>query len=183
MLPRFYRRESGFRPIHLRLKQYPCPHCKETGTLILHGYLRGYDLKKINKRIIRGHRIFCSNRDRRKGCGKSFSIVLAAMLKRFIIQTSQLWSFLKNIAAGLNTFQAFKAIKVLLSFTSFYRLRKRVHLNQPNIRPFLARRSHPPRDVHHIRPLVATIHHIQSAFKGNPDPLAAFQHVFQQPFL
>jgi hypothetical protein len=183
MLPRFYRHGSGFRPIHLRLKHSPCPHCKVTGTLILHGYLRGYDLKKTNQRIIRGHRIFCSNRDRRKGCGKSFSIVLAAMLKRFIIQTSQLWSFLKNIAAGMNTFQAFSAVEIPLSQTSIYRLYKRVYFHQPNIRSRLLRYCAPPRNVRHTNPLIKTIHHIQSAFKGNPDPLAAFQHVFQQPFL
>lgn len=183
MLPRFYRSQAGFDPIHLRLKQYPCPHCRLTGTLILHGYLHGYDLEKINKRIIRGHRIFCSNRNLRDGCGKTWSIMLTSILKGFIVQTFHLWDFLKNIAKGMNIFQAFNTLDIPLSPTSIYRLYKRVRLNQPHIRSLLLRRSKPPSDIRHKNPLIKTIRHMALSFKNIADPLAAFQCIFQKSFL
>lgn len=183
MIPRFYRSHAGFRQIHLHLKQYRCHHCKLTGTLILHGYLRGYDLKNINKRIVRGHRIFCSDRNLRRGCGRTFGVVLAAVLKGFIVQTLHLWKFLKNIAKGMNVFQAFNTLNIRLSPTSIYRLYKRLYENQPHIRSHLARRLAPPRDVRHANPLIKTIRHMESAFKRNSDPPAAFQYVFQKSFL
>lgn len=183
MIPRFYRSNTEFDQIHLRLKQYPCPHCRLTGTLILHGYLHGYDLENINKKIIRGHRIFCSNRNRRDGCGKTWSIMLTSILKGFILQTKHLWDFLKNIGKGMNVFESFNVLKIPLSPTSIYRLYKRVRLNQPHIRSLLLRRSKPPSNIRHKNPLVKTIRHMESAFKRNPDPPAAFQYVFQRSFL
>lgn len=183
MIPRFYRSRYRFKQIHLRLKQYPCPHCRVTGTLILHGYLRGYDLKKIDTQIIRGRRIFCSNRNRRRGCGRTWSVMLATMLKGFIVQTSHLWGFLKNIVKGMNVFQAFNTLDIRLSPTSTYRLYKRLYENQPHIRSRLARRLAPPRDVRHANPLAKTILHMGSAFKRTSDPPAAFQYVFQRSFL
>jgi hypothetical protein len=183
MIPRFYRSQAGFDQIHLRLKQHHCPHCRVTGTLILHGYLRGYDLKKINKKIIRGRRVFCSNRNRRRGCGRTWSVMLATMLKGFIVQTSHLWGFLKNIAKGMNVFQAFSIRDIPLSPTSIYRLYKRLYENQPHIRSRLAGRLAPPRDVRHANPLVKTILHMGSAFKRNSDPPATFQYIFQRSFL
>lgn len=183
MLPQFYRSCAGFRQIHLRLKQYRCPHCKLTGTLILHGYLRGYDLEGINKRIVRGHRIFCSNRNRRRGCGRTFGVVLAAMLKGFIVRTSHLWGFLKNMAKGMNVFQAFNILDIPLSPTSIYRLYKRLFENQHHIRSHLFRRLPPPRDIRHANPLVKTIRHLELSFKNIPDPPAAFQYLFQKSFL
>lgn len=183
MLPGFYRRESEFHTVHLRLKQQPCPHCKRTGALILHGYLHGYDLTKVNKRMIRGHRIFCSNRNRRRGCGRTFSVVLAVLLKRFVVQTSHLWSFLRNIVDGMNTFQAFNTDKIPLSRTSIYRLYKRVYFHQSSIRSLLLKRSAPPRDIQQRNPLIKTIRHIQLAFKRRTNPPAAFQYHFQRSFL
>jgi len=46
---------------HHKLKQYPCPHYKLIGFIILHGFLRGYDESSPIERIIRGRRIYCSN--------------------------------------------------------------------------------------------------------------------------
>lgn len=183
MIPQFYRSRAGTQPIHLHLKQYPCPHCRVTGTLILHGYLRGYDLNKINKKIIRGRRIFCSNRDRRKGCGRTWSVMLATMLKGFIVQTFHLWGFLNNIANGMNIFRSFNIAKISLSPTSIYRLYKRVRLNQPHIRSLLLRRSKPPSDIRHKDPLVKTIRHLALSFQNMDDPPAVFQFLFQKSFL
>ena len=182
-LTKFYRSINEFQGIHQRLKQTSCPHCKTTGYLILHGYLFGYDLNSNNRRIMRGHRVFCSNRNRKDGCGKTFSILKADILKRFIIQTSHLWIFLINIVKGMTTFEAFRSVDIPLSQTSIYRLYKRIYLNQHKIRTLLLRDHAAPKDVKYTNPLIKTILHIKSAFQNNQNPLATFQLTFQVSFL
>ncbi|MCK5543067.1 MAG: hypothetical protein KAI40_10275, partial [Desulfobacterales bacterium] len=54
------------------LKIYACPHCNCCGCLILHGFLYGYDDTDF---VRRGHRIFCSNRNLRSGCGRTFPML------------------------------------------------------------------------------------------------------------
>jgi hypothetical protein len=39
----FYRNDDEWIAIVERLKLTACPHCKAVGTLVRHGYLRGYD--------------------------------------------------------------------------------------------------------------------------------------------
>ncbi len=57
-----------------RLMQMPCPHCQTTGTLNRHGSLHGFDDESPQRKTLRARRIFCSNRGRRAGCGRIFSI-------------------------------------------------------------------------------------------------------------
>ncbi len=182
-LAKFYRSRKDFQKTHRRLKLTACPHCQETQTLILHGYLYGYDLKSANKRIVRGRRVFCSDRNRKTGCGKTFSLLKAGRIKRLMIQTRDLWSFLKNIVNGMNVFRAFRSLAAGLSTTSIYRLYRRACLHQPGMRTLLLRRCPAPRDIHHKNPLIKTIIHIKSAFKGRADAIAAFQSTFQTSFL
>ncbi len=39
----FYRNDDEWNAIVQRLKLTACPHCRTVGTLVRHGYLRGYD--------------------------------------------------------------------------------------------------------------------------------------------
>ena len=39
----FYRNDDDWNAIVQRLKLTACPHCRAVGTLVRHGYLRGYD--------------------------------------------------------------------------------------------------------------------------------------------
>jgi hypothetical protein len=83
MKQRYYRTEEEFEGIRSRLKNNPCPHCRITGCLILHGYLYGYKEDTSSKKVKRGHRIFCNNRLNRKvkGCGRTFSILISGFIK------------------------------------------------------------------------------------------------------
>lgn len=63
--PQFYDSEESFKKIHSQLKNVQCPFCNAYGYLILHGYIKGYDENGSICRIIRGHRIYCSNRKNR----------------------------------------------------------------------------------------------------------------------
>lgn len=182
-LAQFYRCQKDFEKIHWHLKLTACPHCKRTGTLILHGYLSGYDLGAYSQRVLKGRRIFCSNRHRKQGCGKTFSVFKADRLKRFAIQTSGLWLFLKNIARGINLSQAFRTLGIALKTTSIYRLYNRIFLAQHKIRTLLLKRFPMPQNIKHKNPLIKTITHLELAFQGSADALAAFQSTFQSSLL
>ena len=49
----FYRSAEEWNALAERLKQTPCPHCKVVGTLIRHGYLRGYDESNPQRKTVR----------------------------------------------------------------------------------------------------------------------------------
>ncbi len=66
-----------------RLKLMPCPHCKEVGALIRHGSLYGFDDSSPQRKTVRARRVFCSNRQARPGCGRTFSVWSADKI-RFI---------------------------------------------------------------------------------------------------
>ena len=182
-IPQFYKSESDFQKIHCYLKQYPCPHCDQIGTLNLHGLLKGFTDKKTNHQIIRGRRIYCSKRGNRPGCGRTFSIMLYTLFKKYIVTANTLWEYLKEIAKGKNIFQTFHSVKSIFRISTIYRLIKTVILNQPNIRTLLINKHAPPKNIKTPNPLIETIQHLKSAFPNKLNPISAFQIHFQTQFV
>lgn len=180
---RFYRSKKDFEEFYFGLKQTPCPHCGYIGTLILHGYLYGYDEKIYSKRIIRGHRIFCSNRGRRCGCGRTFSLLKSNILKGFNITAGGLWRFLKGLSAGMNKMNSFKNLDLPFSNTTIYRLYKDFVHYQSRLRTLLLKICRAPQIYHENNPVIQTILHLKSAFKRSLCPVRAFQEHFQASFL
>jgi len=52
------------------------------GALIRHGYLRGYDDSSPQRRAVRARRLYCSNRQARRGCGRTLSVWCADKIRR-----------------------------------------------------------------------------------------------------
>ena len=180
---RFYKSQEDFRQFYLSLKQTTCPHCRLNGYLNLHGYLRGYDEKSCMGKVIRGRRIFCSNRNKRKGCGRTFSILSLNTLKKFIIRAYSLWEFLKNIAQGKDKKRSLSSLQVSFSTSSAYRLWKRFCFAQTKIRVFLLRLCPAPHLERSRQPAIQTILHLKAAFKKTICPIQSFQYFFQAHFL
>ena len=90
----FFRSPEEWLAIAQRLKQTPCPHCKVVGTLIRHGCLYG----KPN--TVRARQVFCSNRNTRPGCGRTFSVWWADKIRRLSVNAGALWQFLQLAVAG-----------------------------------------------------------------------------------
>ncbi len=82
-----------------RLKLMPCPHCKVAGSLNKHGFLRGFDEASRRRVTMRARRVFCSNRNARPGCGRTFSIWFADKIGRLSLTTGGLWRFLQAAVA------------------------------------------------------------------------------------
>ena len=137
--PRFVNDEPALAAVLEGIKLVACPHCRQTGALNGHGHLRGYS-ERGSERMVRGRRVFCSNRGRRTGCGRTFSVTLATVLCGFLVRTLTLWNFASAVVRGLSRRAAWLlAAGGGLSLTSGYRLWRRLRAAQSALRTRLCR--------------------------------------------
>jgi hypothetical protein len=176
----FYRSASEWNAIAERLKQTPCPHCKVIGTLIRHGFLYGFDDGSPRK-TLRARRIFCSNRNARRGCGRTFSVWLADKIRRLSLTADGLWRFLQRAAAD-GVLAAIRAIRGHLSDRSWQRIWKRFDLAQSKIRTALSGCCPPPEPRAERRPAAHVLAHLHAAFP-DANPIATFQHTLRTFFV
>lgn len=176
---KFYEGPEDFRQFCLRLKLTACPHCQRTGFLIRHGFLFGYNENTVNSKVQRGSRFYCSNRNRRSGCGRTFSLLAAHILRKFTLSTNGLWAVLRGFLNGLCKLEAFRRAKIAFATSSAYRIFRRVFRAQHRIRTKLQDNFQASAYTDHHDPLVLTIRHLQTAFPSASNPLSAFQVYFQ----
>ena len=173
----FYHHEYEWVALVERLKLTPCPHCHVVGTLIRHGSLTGFDDSSPRRKTLRARRIFCSNRHRRPGCGRTVSVWLADKIRRLSATTRTLGTFLRHfVADGLAA--AIRATRCHRSDRTWQRLGRRFDLAQSRLRTALLARGPPPEgppgparrpDAAHV------LAHLHATFPDADCPLAAFQ--------
>jgi len=163
------------------IKLVPCPHCGAVGYLICHGYESGYG-QKGPAQVIRGGRFFCSNRHRRRGCGRTFMTLLAEFMCRRIVPASTLWNFLKGVRGGRGPHAAWYKVGSPFSMQTGYRLWQEVKRQQPRIRAMLSRLQPPP-ETCASEPVFQMLEHLQSVFEPAHCPIVAFHLRFQSSFL
>jgi len=127
-----------------KLRITPCPHCNKVGNLIRHGFLRGYNEERPPKKMIRAARVFCSNRNRASGCGRTFSLWMATQIRRLTLSAQSLWTFLLDALSIGNKRQAFARLNSSLSDSAPYRIWKRFQKAQSAIRTALTSFCEPP---------------------------------------
>jgi hypothetical protein len=181
----YYNTEEEFEGIRLNLKHDPCPHCRNRGCLVLHGYLYGYGESRKSKRSKRGHRIFCSNRNKRKGkgCGRTFSMLISGLIKNHIISAKSVWKLLDNIKEDKSLVSALRRSDSDIEEAGIYNIIRRFKNNQAKIRTLLIIIKDPPVLKHTKDSIIQTIDHLRSAFKGSTCPVSQFQYYFQTSFL
>jgi hypothetical protein len=177
----FFRSDEEWNAIAERLKQTPCPHCKAVGALIRHGVLYGFDDSSPQRKTLRGRRVFCSNRQARPGCGRTFSVWLADKIRRLSVTAASLGRFLQHAVNGIGA--ALRRANSPLSDRTWYRIWKRFRLAQSTIRTALSSRCPPPALPAAQRLTAHTLAHLQAAFPDDLFPIAAFQHVLRTFFL
>ena len=173
----FYRDEQEWAAFAERIKLTACPHCTKVGALIRHGSLTGFDDSTPPRKTLRARRIFCSNRHRRPGCGRTVSVWLADKIRRLSLGTRRLWAFLQHAAKG-TLVEAMRAAGSSLSGRTWQRLWKRFDRGQSAIRTALLGRGPPPElsvaDAR--RPEAAQVlAHLRATFPDAACPIAAFQ--------
>ena len=168
-----------------KLKLNPCPHCKKIGYLIRHGSLLGYVQNQLGNtvRADRAVRVYCSNRHRLNGCGRTFSVWTADKIKHLFLSADSLWLFLNDAIRSGNKLQAFRNLNCGLSDSATYHIWRRFLNAQVPIRTALLALCEPP-------PLISdcsaklTIAHLAKAFKEHKlSPIAAFAATLQTFFI
>ena len=175
--PRYFSDWDELDKLRDRLKQIPCPHCGSIGMLNLHGALRGYTESPSEQQTFRGQRVFCSNRCRRSGCGRTASILKSTVIHGFTVSTATIWNLIISVF-----FSKPQQTEPTLSRRHRRILLTRLRSHISHLRSYLNRRSRPPPTAD-ADPLVQTIHHLRTAFTFHTDPIAGFQHHFQASFL
>jgi hypothetical protein len=170
--------ESRLNQYRLALKLVFCPHCHQIGFLIGHGFLVGY-AERGEELVIRGRRFFCSNRFRRQGCGRTFSVLISDVLLGFVVRASTLFAFLNGVALGLSRRASWlKVSDGKFSIQSGYRLWRKLQGSQAHIRTIL-NRERPPPDCVAAEPLIQMLDHLRSIFPSSACPFTSFQTHFQ----
>lgn len=183
----FSRGEQGFLAISEKLKATACPHCKATGLLVLHGFLRGYDESSPREKTVRARRIFCSNRYNRPGCGRTFSVWITDKIRRLSLSAGGLWMFLQAVVAS-GLVAAIRRVDCHLSDRQMQRIWKRFDLGQSQIRTVLWQQCKPPerpelpaKSSRH--PAAEVLAHLRAAFPKSDCPIACFQHALRMFFV
>lgn len=174
---RFVRDDKELLAFRQRLKLYHCPHCGHVGALVQHGFLRGYS-DQSNERVTRGRRFFCSNRHRRTGCGRTFSVLFSAFLRGFLVSTMLLFGLVVSVLGGMTRYQAARAHLSTFCLRSTYRLWHRFEHAQAALRTRLCSAAVPP--VSESRdPRAQLLAHFRAVFPGPGCPFSSFQERFQ----
>ena len=163
------------------LKQFACPFCRTVGKLNRHGYLRGYS-EVSSGRVVRGRRVFCNNRKRSSGCGKTFSLLLLSFIRGCIVGSKTVSELLLRLFRGEQPAGIAREILPHLSERYVYGLHSRLRLRQPFLRSSLITCSTPVENSS-SNPLFQTLSHLYSIFFSKDNAVAAFQHCFQLSFL
>jgi hypothetical protein len=180
----FFRNAQEWRALSERLKHLPCPHCNQVGNLNRHGCLYGFDEKNPRRKTLRARRVFCSNRQRRRGCGHTFSVWCADKIRRLSLTSACLWRFLQLAAAGCLR-AACRAADCQLSDRTLERIWQRFRLGQSKLRTALAARCPPPQlpTPPAQRPAAQVLAHLRAAFPDADCPIAAFQQTLRTFFV
>ena len=178
---RFFRDEAEREDFRLALKQRRCPHCAQTGFLICHGYLRGYCLEAAL--TLRGYRFFCSNRWRKRGCGRTLSVLLAHVLPRRHTPAPRLFSFLVLMLSCASVRQAARRLEAGPSLATLGRLWRAFAGQAMEIRRRLTQLVAPPGGQALADNTRWTIAHLRRAIAGAGCPVCAYQRHFQLPLV
>ncbi|MDR0353836.1 MAG: hypothetical protein LBI02_11025 [Opitutaceae bacterium] len=137
---------------------------------------------------MRGQRVYCSNRNRRGGCGRTFAICLAEALPRHGVDAAALSRLLAALLAGQSLKAAAEAVRTPFALETFYHLCARMRRRLDALRVLLCRDTAPPACVS-ADAFPQTLAHLRATFlAANPGAdmsgmCAWFQMRFQRPFL
>ncbi|MBK9990678.1 MAG: hypothetical protein IPP19_08110 [Verrucomicrobia bacterium] len=141
--------------------------------------LRGNDPAVVNGSVMRGQRVFCSDRGQRRGCGKTFPLFFAGVLPRHTFPASLLWALLRALLDGKAIRAAAETLRLPFSLEATYGIIRRVRRRLDGVRSWLCR-ERPPPPSSRTDPLLQTLSHLQTLFPHNSCALTTYQRHFQQ---
>ncbi len=164
--PLFARDPAELERLARQAKGWACPNCRRHGALNRHGALRGVAETGSGKEALRGRRFFCSKRGRRRGCGRTFSVLLCAVIAGATVRSRELWRFYLARLGGAGVLAAWEGCRSRFSLEAAYAWRRRWQRGQFAVRTVLAHGRDPP--------VGALAGQLVAAF-GAEDPIGGFQ--------
>lgn len=152
-----------------------CEHCHAVGYLVGHGRARGFS-ETSSERVVRGHRLLCSNRHRQRGCGRTTSVLLGSCMKRFMVRAATAFLMASALARGVVRAEAWRGISAM-SVSTGYRLAGHLTNAQVAIRTALSSRGPPP-DTLSEHPLAQTLGQLRAVL-GQDATFETYQFAFQ----
>src|SRR5690606_7526683 len=130
-----------------------------------HGLLHGY-AEHGSGRVTRGRRILCSNRGRKRGCGRTVSTLLSRFVQRSIVAAATLWTLFCGLAEGLSVERAAQHAHFPQTLRSAYRTAAALQRNALGWRSWLSTKK--PAASASTRPLGQLREHLTHALGQNP---------------
>lgn len=140
-----------------------------------HGVRAGYTDSEP-ERVVRGHRLLCSNRGRSRGCGRTTTVWLATVVRRAIVSAASFLQLAAGLAMGLGCAAAWRQA-CSMSISTGYRCKRRLSAAQVHIRATLSARAPPP-DFAGAHPIGQTLAHL-AAVLGEHATFETYQLAMQ----
>jgi len=160
----------------------PCPHCRVTGCLNRHGKRKRFD-ERTGEETVCAARVFCNDRGNMQGCGRTYSVMLIERMHQYIVSCATLWSFLLLLLEDGFIKDAWESATSAFCLDTGYKLRQSFIRSQSHIRTLVSKLGPPGKLNGVTSPVLQTIQHLKSVFKGSSCPISAVQLHFQTPFL
>lgn len=173
-VPRFVEQRAELDAILGKLPLLMCAHCGRCGNLVGHGFLRGY-VEHGSERVVRGRRILCSGRGRKRGCGRTVSTLLTHFIQGCVVTAVSLWAFFSALAEGLSVERAADKALFPLAPRSAYRTAAALKKRSLSWRSWLSETSAPPASDS-ARPLQHLSGHLTLALGLFPFESGKFRH-------
>jgi len=176
----FVQDSEGLEKFFRAIKSMGCPFCEHVGALNRHSLMHGNDPEAKEGRITRGQRVFCSDRGRRGGCGRTFPILFTWALPQHSLSATLVWQAVHKWLGGMSIRAAWQTTNTPLALDSFYHYLQRLRRRLTTLRTLLSTASRPP-DSMRWDPLLQTFEHLETVFPKASCPVASFQQRFQTP--
>ena len=105
-MQRFYPNLQAIEQQTRQLKHVPCRHCGQMHQLVSHGFVYKKQAGAEPQAI--GKRVFCSNRQLHRGCGRTMRLYLDVTLRWLRYTGAQVVAFMLALMAGQTVQQAYR---------------------------------------------------------------------------
>jgi hypothetical protein len=161
-----------------------CPHCSKSHYLVSHGVI--YKQRSMDRREAIGKRIFCSNRYRRSGCGRTIQLHVKHAIPALHYGAAQVFMFLSCLLMTWSVKAAYHAATGQSQTRHAWRWLNKLMRNLMDFRGVVDRRLDTfTTDVKHrcrrLQLLLPTVEHV---FLNFPDEACSgYQFMCQRAFL
>jgi hypothetical protein len=102
----YYPSLSAIEQQTMQLYEVACRHCQKTGQLISHGFI--YKKQLGTDPVTMGKRVYCSNRHKHTGCGRTIQLDLDQTVRYLHSTGAAVVAFVLSLIAGVPIQQAYQ---------------------------------------------------------------------------